>query len=382
MLWQRKKNKPLFRLKKKEITWSEAYKEFVMNKQYVKTSQKYNAKNENDIKFVIYDLGDDDIPELIVTNGATSVAEKANYIYTYKNNRVVYLGKIGEASSDFQSTGKQEYSGLYLESRKDGKFKGYYYSIKDNRINEEFILEKEVKTIGGRINSEIEKKTDDDELYEACKSSSSKIIMNNLSEINAMGWSVFAKQAVEENSLFADVTTDNWFYDSVKYVAEKGIMSGVSSTRFDPESEITRAMFVTMLYRLEKEPSTSRVNFKDVPKGSWCEEAVSWASKKNIANGVTDNTFAPDDKITREQLMTILYRYAKYKNKNISTDDYNIKCYLDNNEVSSYAVTPLNWAVGNELISGTSKYQLEPFGAADRAQAAVILQRFCEKFKI
>ena len=92
-------------------------------------------------------------------------------------------------------------------------------------------------------------------------------------------------------------------------------MSGVSATRFDPESEITRAMFVTMLYRLEKEPSTSRVNFKDVPKGSWYENAVSWASKKNIANGVTENTFAPDDKITREQLMTILYRYATLSRK-------------------------------------------------------------------
>ena len=206
--------------------------------------------------------------------------------------------------------------------------------------------------------------------------------MNNLNEINAMGWSVFSKQAVEGSNLFDDVNMDSWFYDAVKYATEKGIMSGVSATRFDPESEITRAMFVTMLYRLEKEPSTSRVNFKDVPKGSWYEDAVSWASKKNIANGVTDNTFAPDDKITREQLMTILYRYAKYKNKNVSTDEYNIKCYLDNNDVSSYAVTPLNWAVGNELISGTSKYYLEPFGVANRAQAAVILQRFCEKYKL
>lgn len=366
----------------KELTWVEAYKNFILNKQYTKTSQKYNTKNETEIKFALYELGNDDIPELIVKNGATADSEMANYIYVYKNNKVTYLGKAGTLSSDFQYLSNYKYPGLYWESGKDGKFKGYYYSIKDNRISEELVLEKEVKTIGGRISSEIEQKTKDDELYEACKSNNNKMTMNNLNEINAMGWSVFSKQAVEGSNLFDDVNMDSWFYDAVKYATEKGIMSGVSATRFDPESEITRAMFVTMLYRLEKEPSTSRVNFKDVPKGSWYEDAVSWASKKNIANGVTDNTFAPDDKITREQLMTILYRYAKYKNKNVSTDEYNIKCYLDNNDVSSYAVTPLNWAVGNELISGTSKYYLEPFGVANRAQAAVILQRFCEKYKL
>lgn len=366
----------------KNDTWVEAYKNFILNKQYTKTSQKFYTKNENEIRFVLHEMGNDDIPELIVKNGATADSEMANYIYVFKNNKVTYLGKAGTLSSEFQEVSNYKYPGLYWESGKDGKFKGYYYSIKDNRIVEELVLEKEVKTVGGRISSEIEQKTRDDDLYEACKSSNTKVAMNNISEINAMGWSVFSKQAIEGSNLFDDVSMDSWFYDAVKYATEKGIMSGVSSTRFDPESEITRAMFVTMLYRLEKEPSTSRVNFKDVPKGSWYENAVSWASKKNIANGVTENTFAPDDKITREQLITILYRYAKYKNKNITTDEYNIKCFLDNNEVSSYAVTPLNWGVGNELISGTSKYYLDPFGVANRAQAAVILKRFCEKYKI
>lgn len=366
----------------KNYTWADAYKNFILNKQYLKTSQKYNSKNENEIRFVLHEMGTDDVPELIIKNGATADSEMANYIYVYKNNKVTYLGKAGTLSSEFQEVSNYKYPGLYWESGKDGKFKGYYYSIKDNKIVEELVLEKEVKTVGGRISSEIEQKTRDDELYEACKSNNSKVTMSNLNEINSMGWSVFSKQAVEGSNLFDDVNMDSWFYDAVKYATEKGIMSGVSATRFDPESEITRAMFVTMLYRLEKEPSTSRVNFKDVPKGSWYENAVSWASKKNIANGVTENTFAPDDKITREQLMTILYRYAKYKNKNVTTDEYNIKCFLDNNNVSSYAVTPLNWAVGNELISGTSKYYLEPFGVANRAQAAIILQRFCEKYKI
>lgn len=366
----------------KNDTWVEAYKNFILNKQYTKTSQKFYTKNENEIRFVLHEMGNDDIPELIVKNGAAADSEMANYIYVFKNNKVTYLGKAGTLSSEFQEVSNYKYPGLYWESGKDGKFKGYYYSIKDNRIVEELVLEKEVKTVGGRISSEIEQKTRDDDLYEACKSSNTKVAMNNISEINAMGWSVFSKQAIEGSNLFDDVSMDSWFYDAVKYATEKGIMSGVSSTRFDPESEITRAMFVTMLYRLEKEPSTSRVNFKDVPKGSWYENAVSWASKKNIANGVTENTFAPDDKITREQLITILYRYAKYKNKNITTDEYNIKCFLDNNEVSSYAVTPLNWGVGNELISGTSKYYLDPFGVANRAQAAVILKRFCEKYKI
>lgn len=109
---------------------------------------------------------------------------------------------------------------------------------------------------------------------------------------------------------------------------------------------------------------------------------MSWASKKNIANGVTNDLFAPDDKITREQLMTILYRYAKFKGKSITTDEYNIKSFIDNNTISDYAVTPMNWAVGNGFISGTSSVLIEPNGNATRAQAAVILQRFCEKYKL
>lgn len=364
-------------------TWKDYYKDFILNKQYTKASQKYYTNNTDGIIFALHDFNKDGIPEIVVKNGATAEKDMSNYVYTFKNNKVTYLGKAGTLSSDFKLTSNPVYPGLYWESGSNGEYKGYYYNISNDKIAEEYVLIKKVEYSGGNIEYSSEQKTTDKTLYETCKNSKEKLSMYTVEEIKQMGWDSFINGALQSVSgIYIDVPLNSWYNDAVQYMNERGIMGGVSATRFDPDSQITRAMFVTVLYRLEKEPSTSRVSFKDVPKGSWYENAISWASRKGIANGVTDDMFAPDDKITREQLTTILYRYAKYKNKSVMTDEYNIKSFIDNNIVSEYAVEPMNWAVGNELISGTSKLYLDPFGMATRAQAAVILQRFCEKYKL
>lgn len=364
-------------------TWKDYYKEFILNKQYIKSKQKFYTNNSNGIVFALHDFDVDGVPEIIVKNGAVAENEMENYVYAYRNGKVTYIGTAGTLSADFRFTASADYPGLYWVSGADGEYNGYYYSVSGGKLEEIYVTEEKVNYLNGEIDYNITQKTSDDSLYNACKNKKGKLAMYNADEIIKMGWESFVNAALQaDGGIYSDVVLNSWYYDAVEYMNERGIMSGVSETSFDPNTQITRAAFVTVLYRLEKEPSTSRVNFKDVPKDSWYEDAISWASRKGIANGVTDDMFAPDDKITREQLTAILYRYAKYKNKSVSTDEYNIKSFIDNNTVSEYAVDSMNWAVGAELISGTNGKRLEPFGMATRAQVAVILQRFCERYKL
>ncbi len=360
-------------------TWKDAYQSFVLGKQYKKNGQTFN---DSKVEFSIFELDSDGIPELIVGNGIDSGNLACAYVYAYKSNKVTYVGKLDGIASNVRICSDPNYSGLYLETGDNGVFEGYYYEISNNKLIKKYVLKKTVIMENGRVIINTEAKTEDKSLFEICKLTTKKLILYNVTETNNMGWDAGLSNLSQEIALFDDVSMNDWYYDAVKFVIDKGVMSGVSAAKFEPNAEITRSMFVTMLYRLENEPKTSAVKFKDVPKDSWYEDAVSWASKKNIVTGVGKDTFAPDTKITREQLMTILYRYAKYKNKTIKTDEKNIKGFLDNNTVSEYAVIPMNWGVGNGFISGTSKDHLGPFELATRAQTAVILQRFCEKYKM
>lgn len=361
-------------------TWKDAYEKFILDKGYASTSQQYYKTNENQIKFGLHDFDEDGVPELLVKNGAKNEKDMANYIYVYKNNKVVYLGKAGTYDSDFMYA--VGYPGLLWTSGTSGKYSSYYYSIKNEKLVSELVMEETINYVNNQMDYSYVQKTKDDDLYEACKSAGTKLNMYNANSINIKGWNSFVSEAEKNNALFMDVTANSWFYDAVKFATDKGIMSGVSSDMFDPESAITRGMFITMLYRLEGEPSTRKANFKDVEKNSWYENSIAWATQKGIANGVSDTMFAPNDNITREQLMVFLYRYAKQKNKSVTASELNIKKFFDNKTVATYAEDAMNWAIENNLISGTSEYYLEPSGNATRAQAAVILQRFCEKYKM
>ena len=178
---------------------------------------------------------------------------------------------------------------------------------------------------------------------------------------------------------FADIAVNDWFYDEVKYVFDKGLMSGTSDTTFNPQSTTTRAMLVTILWRLEGEPVVNyAMSFTDVPADKWYTEAVRWAAANKIVNGHDEKTFAPDGSITREQMATILYNYAKFKGYDVSAgEDTNILSYTDAFNISGYAVSAMQWACGEGLINGVDNALL-PGSNATRAQIATILMRFCE----
>lgn len=177
---------------------------------------------------------------------------------------------------------------------------------------------------------------------------------------------------------FSDVKSDDWYYEAVKYGYENGLMQGTDNG-FEPDGKMTRAMLVTVLYRLEKAELTDGENpFTDVEDGTWYTNAVIWAKETRIVTGVTETEFAPNDNITREQTVTILYRYAKYKGYDVEVSG-ELSKFSDMDEISSFAFDAFRWAIESGIINGTSENTLSPKDGATRAQLAAILMRFCER---
>ncbi|OUN11564.1 S-layer homology domain-containing protein [Flavonifractor sp. An9] len=177
---------------------------------------------------------------------------------------------------------------------------------------------------------------------------------------------------------FTDVKADDWFYDAVKYVYDNKLMDGTSSTTFAPLMTTNRAMIVTILWRQAGSPVVNyAMNFSDVESGVWYTEAVRWAAAEGIVKGYSDTVFAPDDTVTREQLATILYRYAGYKEYDVSAKG-DLTAFADGSTVSTWAADGMTWAVGAQLITGKDGGKLDPTGTATRAEVATILMRFCE----
>ena len=177
---------------------------------------------------------------------------------------------------------------------------------------------------------------------------------------------------------FPDVDENDWFYDEVVYVYENGLMNGVENNQFAPNTATNRAMLATILYRLAGEPAVSGdLPFTDVAAGTWYTDAVLWAAQNGIVNGLGENTFAPMNTLTREQLVTMLYRYAEAKGYDVSASA-DLSGYPDAGQVQDYAQPAMAWAVAENIIQGMEDGTLKPAGNASRAQIATILMRFCE----
>lgn len=181
---------------------------------------------------------------------------------------------------------------------------------------------------------------------------------------------------------FNDVSANDWFASAVDYVTGKGMMNGTADNTFSPKANTTRGMVVTVLYRLENQPSTSVASFTDVASGAYYANAVAWANANGIVSGYGSGKFGPNDKVTREQLAAILYRYAQYKKYDVSVgEDTNILSYDDAQSISSYAIPAIQWACGAGVVTGKSGSKLDPKGNATRAEVAAMLMRFCENVK-
>ena len=178
-----------------------------------------------------------------------------------------------------------------------------------------------------------------------------------------------------ENS-YTDVSEKEWYFDAVQYASQNGLMNGVGNGKFDPEGSMTRAMLVTVLWRYEGEPAEGENTFTDVPNGTWYTDAVAWAAEKGIVGGVGNGNFDPNGSITREQMATILFRYAQNKGIEISKRG-ELSGFADSGNVSSWAKDAVQWTVAEKIING-SDGKLLPQGNATRAQVSAILMRFLE----
>lgn len=183
---------------------------------------------------------------------------------------------------------------------------------------------------------------------------------------------------------YADVPEDSWYHDNVAFVYQMGLMNGVDKTHFNPTASLTRAELVTILYRLEKlycsnhnkpMPACADQNkFEDVPSGSFYDAAVTWASANGIVKGVDSTTFNPTGLVTREQIATIFYRYYTFQGREAQTSG-SLNSFSDGRQVSGYAKSALEWAVGCGLIAGNEDKTIRPQNSASRAEAAVLMER-------
>jgi len=180
---------------------------------------------------------------------------------------------------------------------------------------------------------------------------------------------------------FEDVPDGAWYYNPVKYVHDRGLMTGYTDTVFGPGDSVSRSQFVTILYRIENEPDVTYTDqFDDVAEGFFYSKAVIWAYENKIVSGYNEHQFGTSDEITREQMAKMLYRYAQYKNVDVSADSSALLPYPDASNVSSFAMTPVSWMIGKGYIKGDSGY-IHPQKSASRAECATILQRFLSSFE-
>ena len=186
---------------------------------------------------------------------------------------------------------------------------------------------------------------------------------------------VFAAQETDPDFPFADVAKGSWYYEGVRYAYENGLMSGTGEGTFSPDLPTSRGMLVTILYRLAGSPAAGSASFTDVAKGQWYADGVAWASANGVVSGYPDGSFRPNDTITREQMATILYQYARIQGK-LDDSRADLSIFSDLDSLSAYAKEPMSWAVAQGLFSGVSADTLAPGGSTTRAQAAVILTAF------
>ncbi|MDO4542235.1 MAG: S-layer homology domain-containing protein [Bacillota bacterium] len=180
---------------------------------------------------------------------------------------------------------------------------------------------------------------------------------------------------------FTDVNANSWFYGAVRYICGEGLMNGTSANTFDPNGVTTRAMVVTTLWRLEEEPEPQDPSgFVDVAAEEWYTQAIAWAREEGIAKGYSDGTFGTNDPITREQLSAFFYRYAEYKDYDITIAG-SLDPFADNGEVSGWARDAMEWTVGSGLMKGDEKSMLNPQANVKRSEFAAVLHRFSEAIR-
>ncbi len=177
------------------------------------------------------------------------------------------------------------------------------------------------------------------------------------------------------NQKFTDVNANDWYNEAVEYVQENGIMGGVSETTFAPNTTMSRAMFATVLWRLEGSPKVeTNLTFKDVPKNAWYVEAVKWAVDSNVISGYSTQSFGPNDSVTREQVASLLQRYSVYSG--VTTNSTTELNYSDKDQISNWAINAVSWSASNNIMNVKEGNRFDPLTGATRGEVAYALMNY------
>ena len=203
-------------------------------------------------------------------------------------------------------------------------------------------------------------------------------IYDGISVITRFSTPHFSAYAVGYHDVsFSDVSKTAWYYDAVTFIAAREITNGAGNNMFRPDTNMTRAMLAAILYRLSGDEGRYTNTFSDVASGTWYEQAVAWAAENGITMGVGNGCFAPENNITREQILVFLYRYAQYVGLDVSVgEESNILSYYDALNISDFAYEAMQWACGAGIINGNGNGYLNPGDSATRAQIAKIIAVF------
>ena len=281
---------------------------------------------------------------------------------------------VGNEESTYQPpyTGKYSYE-IFTKVGDNGTIDVDRYATEGDKVtitvspDEAYMLDELTVTTGGK---EVEVKDNGDGTYTfKMPSADAKIVVTFAEDPD------WEPEPEEPAMPFTDVNEGDWFYDVVLYAYDNGLMTGVSATEFAPNQTTTRGMIVSMLARLEGVTSAEDAGFADVAANDWYATAVNWAASVGVVNGYEDNTFRPNDAITREQMAAILYNYADYKGYDVSARA-DLSDYADAASISSWAEDVLAWANAEGLINGMTATTIDPQGATTRAQTAAMFERF------
>ena len=276
--------------------------------------------------------------------------------------------------STYVYTGKYSYE-VFTSVGNNGTISVDRYATEGDKVtievtpDEAYLLDELVVTANGK---DVELTDNGDGIYTFTMPSADVRISATFAE--DPDWTEPEEPATDVSDIFIDVAPNAWYKDAVQYAYDNGLMTGVSANEFAPDATTTRGMIVSMLARLEGVESANDAGFADV-EGEWYATAVNWAASVGVVNGYEDNTFRPNDAITREQLAAILMNYAAYKGEDVSARA-SLDAYSDAENVSTWATDTMQWAVAKGLLTGVTADTLQPQGAATRAQVAAISQRF------
>ncbi|MEE0205409.1 MAG: S-layer homology domain-containing protein [Peptococcaceae bacterium] len=311
----------------------------------------------------------------VTTDGAYAVgvtASKKSGTDTFYSREVMTSAVQCRFVEEPPYTGKYSYE-VFTSVGDNGTLTVDRYATEGDKVtievapDEAYLLDELVVTANGK---EVELTDNGDGTYTFTMPSADVRISATFAE--DPDWTEPEEPATDVSDIFIDVAPNAWYKDAVQYAYAGGLMTGVSANEFAPDATTTRGMIVSMLARLEGVESANDAGFADV-EGEWYATAVNWAASVGVVSGYEDNTFRPNDAITREQLAAILMNYASYKGEDVSARA-DLSAYTD--QPSAWAEETMSWAVAEGLISGVTADTLQPQGAATRAQVAAILQRF------